>query len=194
MAKKKTTKIAGTGPGAAGGRTPSAAAGASSPMDVGLLEQIVKLMSANDLNTVDLRDGGKRVILRRGPAVGPAVQYAMGPAPMMAPAATPSQPQAAAGGSSAGGTITAPADDDANLVPIKSEMVGTFYASPKPGTKAFVNVGSPVVRDESDVCILEAMKTFNTMKSSVTGTVAKVLVQDGQSVQFDQPLFLVRPV
>ncbi|HEX8911292.1 MAG TPA: biotin/lipoyl-containing protein, partial [Humisphaera sp.] len=62
-----------------------------------------------------------------------------------------------------------------------------------PGAKAFVNVGSPVVKDETDVCILEAMKTFNTMKSSVTGTVAKVLVQDGQTVMFDQPLFLVKP-
>ena len=72
-------------------------------------------------------------------------------------------------------------------------MVGTFYASPKPGAKAFVNIGSAVVKDESDVCILEAMKTFNTMKSSVTGTIAKILVQDGQSVQFDQPLFLVKP-
>ena len=71
-------------------------------------------------------------------------------------------------------------------------MVGTFYASPKPGAKPFVNIGSPVVKDETDVAILEAMKTFNTMKSSVTGTIAKVLVQDGQSVQFDQPLFLVK--
>ncbi len=201
MAKKKTTKTPAGGP--AGSKASPAAAGtgtggtagggATSPMDVGLLEQIVKLMSANDLNTVDLRDGGKRVILRRGPAVGPAVQYAMGPAPMMAPTAAPSQPQAAAGGPSAGGSGGTAADDDADLVPIKSEMVGTFYSAPKPGAKAFVNVGSPVVRDETDVCILEAMKTFNTMKSSVTGTIAKVLVQDGQSVQFDQPLFLVKP-
>ena len=192
MAKKKTTKTAAGGP--AGTRTSSAGGSVgSSPMDVGLLEQIVKLMSANDLNTVDLRDGGKRVILRRGPAVGPAVQYAMGPAPMMAPAALPSQPQAAASGSSAGSPGAAPADDESGLVPIKSEMVGTFYSAPKPGAKAFVNVGTPVVRDETDVCILEAMKTFNTMKSSVTGTIAKVLVQDGQSVQFDQPLFLIKP-
>lgn len=154
-------------------------------MDVDLLEQIVKLMSANDLNTVDLRDGGKRVILRRGAVAGPAVQYAMSPAPVM------SAPASSAGAPS--GPAAPAADDDAGLVPIKSEMVGTFYASPKPGAKAFVNIGSAVVKDESDVCILEAMKTFNTMKSSVTGTIAKVLVQDGQSVQFDQPLFLVKP-
>jgi len=72
MAKKKAT-------------TKTSSSAGSSPMDVDLLEQIVKLMSANDLNTVDLRDGGKRVILRRGAAVGP-VQYTMGHSPMMAPA------------------------------------------------------------------------------------------------------------
>lgn len=185
MAKKKPVKS----PEPSTRKPDAKAAASSSPMDVGLLEQIVKLMSANDLNTVDLRDGGKRVILRRGPVVGPAVQYAMAPAPAMSAPSAPVQAAAAPAP-----TASAPAGDDtAGLVPIKSEMVGTFYASPKPGAKAFVNVGSSVVKDESDVCILEAMKTFNTMKSSVTGTIAKVLVQDGQSVQFDQPLFLVKP-
>jgi len=72
-------------------------------------------------------------------------------------------------------------------------MVGTFYAAPKPGAKPFVNVGTQVVKDETDVCVIEAMKTFNVHKSEVTGTIAKVLVQNGQSVQFDQPLFLVKP-
>jgi acetyl-CoA carboxylase biotin carboxyl carrier protein len=186
MAKKKTPKPSAS---PAGKSSSSSSAGVSSPMDVGLLAQIVKLMSANDLNTVDLRDGGKRVILRRGPAVGP-VQYAMGPAPsapQYAPAPS-SQPQAAASGPS-----SAPPDDDANLVPIKSEMVGTFYESSKPGEKPFVRVGSAVVKDETDVCIVEAMKTFNALKASVTGTIAKVLVQNGQTVMFDQPLFLVKP-
>jgi acetyl-CoA carboxylase biotin carboxyl carrier protein len=181
MAKKKSSAKA----------TP-AAASPSSPMDVGLLGQIVKLMSANDLNTVDLRDGNKRVILRRGPAAGP-VSYAMPSAPMMA--APSYQPPAAASAPSggAGGASAAAEDDTAGLVPIKSEMVGTFYAAAKPGAKPFVNIGTQVVKDETDVCLLEAMKTFNTMKASVTGTIAKILVEDGQSVQFDQPLFLVKP-
>jgi len=163
-------------------------------MDVDLLEQIVKLMSANDLNTVDLRDGGKRVILRRGAAVGP-VQYTMGHSPMMAPAAPFAlQPPAGAGApSGVTGGPGASEDDSAGLVPIKSPMVGTFYAAPKPGAKPFVNVGTQVVKDETDVCVIEAMKTFNVHKSEVTGTIAKVLVQNGQSVQFDQPLFLVKP-
>jgi acetyl-CoA carboxylase biotin carboxyl carrier protein len=181
MAKKKSSA-----------KAVSAAASPSSPMDVGLLGQIVKLMSANDLNTVDLRDGNKRVILRRGPAAS-AVSYAMPSAPMMAPQAYHGPAAPAASSGSAGTSGAAAPDDDAGLVPIKSEMVGTFYAAPKPGAKPFVNVGTQVVKDETDVCLLEAMKTFNTMKSSVTGTIAKVLAEDGQSVHFDQPLFLVKP-
>ena len=71
-------------------------------------------------------------------------------------------------------------------------MPGTFYAAPKPGEKPFVSVGS-VVDEETDVCVIEAMKTFNNVKAGVRGKIAKVLVQNGQTVQFDQPLFLVKP-
>ena len=71
-------------------------------------------------------------------------------------------------------------------------MVGTFYASPKPGEKAFVSVGSRVT-DDTDVCIIEAMKTFNNIKAETTGTVARILVQDGQPVEFGTVLFLVKP-
>lgn len=160
------------------------------PMDVGLLEEIVKLMSANDLNTVDLRDGVKRVILRRGPVVGP-MQYAVGPQAMLAPGA---MHHAAPAPASVGAASVPAADDDAGLVAIKSPMVGTFYSSPKPGAKSFVTVGSAVAKDETDVCIIEAMKTFNVHKSEITGTIVRTLIQDGQSVQFDQPLFMVKPV
>jgi acetyl-CoA carboxylase biotin carboxyl carrier protein len=157
-------------------------------MDVRLLEQIVKLMAANDLNTVDVRDGNRRVILKRGAAT-PSIAYVpSGPAPTAAPA---SQPPAAAG-ASPGVPTTAAADENAGLLPIKAEMVGTFYASPKPGEKPFVNVGSEVDED-TEVCLIEAMKNYFAVKAGVAGTIARVLVQDGQTVQFDQPLFLVRP-
>jgi acetyl-CoA carboxylase biotin carboxyl carrier protein len=100
-----------------------------------------------------------------------------------------SQPLAAA---SAPASAPAPADESAGLLPIKAEMVGTFYASPKPGEKPFVNVGSEV-DPETEVCLIEAMKNFFAVKAGVSGSIARVLVQDGQTVQFDQPLFLVRP-
>ena len=180
MSERKNKKK----PASRGSSSPASTGTAGSPMDVALLQQIVKLMAANDLNTVDVRDGDRRVILKRG-AVMAMTQAMPAPAPVtQAPAAAP---QAASGGTSA------PAEDDTKgLVPIKSPMVGTFYASPKPGEKAFVGVGS-TVNEESDVCIIEAMKTFNVHKAGVSGTIAKVLVQDGQTVQYDQTLFLVKP-
>ena len=147
-------------------------------MDVGLLQQLVKLMAANDLNTVDLRDGAKRVILKRG-AVVPA------PIPGYAPA-----PQAYPGFHSPAAPTTG--RDEAALIPIKSPMVGTFYTKPNPEAKPFVTVGS-TVDEESDVCIIEAMKTFNTIKAECHGTIAKVLVTDGQAVDVGKPLFLVKP-
>jgi acetyl-CoA carboxylase biotin carboxyl carrier protein len=159
-------------------------------MNVRLLEQIVKLMAANDLNTVDVRDGDQRVILKRGPA-GATISYA---APMHAPVGQPppSQAQAAAGAAAGGTGAAAPADENSGLLPIKAEMVGTFYAAPKPGEKPFVNVGSDVDED-SEVCLIEAMKNYFAVKAGVGGTIARILVTDGQTVQFDQPLFLVRP-
>ena len=159
-------------------------------MDVGLLEQLVKLMAANDLNTVDVRDGDKRVVLKRGPATA-AFTYAAPPQVVHAP---PSQASGAAGGGTGAGTPAgAPVpDESAGLVAIKAEMVGTFYSSPKPGEPAFVNTGSNV-DEETTVCVIEAMKNFFPVKAGVRGSIAKVLVQNGQTVQFDQALFLVKP-
>lgn len=157
-----------------------------SPMDVDLLEQIVKLMSANDLNTVDVRDGDKRVVLKRGQAVvagpvGYAPQYAQPQAPTAAPVAAPSAPTPTA----------APVDENAGLTPIKSPMVGTFYTASSPDAKPFVQVGSSV-DEETDVCIIEAMKVFNNIKAEMRGTIAKILVTNGQTVEFGQTLFLVK--
>ncbi len=154
----------------------------SSPMSMELLENMVKLMASNDLNTVDVRDGDKRIILRRG-----AMQVAM-------PMTMASAPQAmAAHGIAVPATaVTAAPAEDAGLVAIKSPMVGTFYGSPSPEAKEFVSVGSKV-NEETDVCIIEAMKVFNNIKAECRGTIAKVLVSNGQTVEFGQTLFLVKP-
>ena len=165
----------------------------SSPMDVSLLERMVKLMAANDLNTVDVRDGDKRVILKRGAAVAAphaGAGYAFpvpAPAPHPAPAASsaPSHaPSPAAGGGAA--------DDEAGLTPIKSPMVGTFYAASSPDARPFVSVGSRV-DEETDVCVIEAMKVFNNIKAETRGTITKILVDNGETVEFGQTLFLVKP-
>jgi acetyl-CoA carboxylase biotin carboxyl carrier protein len=176
------------------GKNKSAAAGkaasspVNSPIDVGLLAQIVELMSANDLNTVDVRNGDRRVILKRGAVPGPVqvVQAPMVPAPSMNPGTVAAASAVAPTAPSAG------AEDESAFLRIKSPMVGTFYASPKPGEKPFVSVGS-VVSDDTDVCIVEAMKTFNNIKAECRGTIARVLAQDGQPVEFGTTLFLVKP-
>ena len=165
-------------------------------MDVGLLERMVKLMSANDLNTVDVRDGDKRVILKRGAAfaaphasagVGAPI-YAHAPHPHM----TASSPGLASGATTGGTADTSGPAEDANLISIKSPMVGTFYSSPSPDAKPFVQVGS-TVDEETDVCVIEAMKVFNNIKAECRGTIAKIVVTNGQTVEFGQPLFLVKP-
>ena len=78
------------------------------------------------------------------------------------------------------------------MIAIKSPMVGTFYAKPSPDAKAFVSVGS-VVGDDTDVCVIEAMKVFNNIKAEVKGTITKVLAEDGKPVEFGQVMFLVKP-
>ena len=82
--------------------------------------------------------------------------------------------------------------DEANQLTIKSPMVGTFYSSPSPEAKPFVSVGT-TVDEETDVCVIEAMKVFNNIKAECRGTIAKILVTNGQTVEFGQPLFLVKP-
>lgn len=158
-------------------------------MDVALLEQLVKLMAENGLSTIDLTDGDRRVTLKRG-AETIALQPAA-PLPYVAPIAG-SALAAAPAAQSAAPNGAASADDEANLLKIKSPMVGTFYAAPAKGAKPYVNVGS-AVDETTDVCIIEAMKNFNVHKAECRGTIAKILAQDGQPVDFGQVLFLVKP-
>ncbi len=160
---------------------PPPMSGGSGPMDLGLLERIVRLMRDNDLNSIELRDGNKRVTLRRGPG-----EVAIAPTPVA------SAPVAAAGGKAAENAVTPAENPDANLHPITSPMVGTFYAATSPDAKPLVAVGS-AVDAETDVCIIEAMKVFNNIKAECTGTIARILVTNGQTVEFGQTLFLVKP-
>jgi acetyl-CoA carboxylase biotin carboxyl carrier protein len=161
---------------------------ASGPMDLGLLEKLVKLMADNGLSTVELTDGDQRITLKRGGetvTLPPSMGYSF-------PAAGPSHPAAVSPTSATEGSALAAADDESKLVPVKSPMPGTFYASPAKGAKPFVTVGAKV-EEETDVCIVEAMKVFNTIKAECRGVIAKILVQDSQPVEFGQVLFLVKP-
>ncbi|GAA4423301.1 acetyl-CoA carboxylase biotin carboxyl carrier protein [Bremerella cremea] len=159
----------------------------SNVFNVETVRALVEMMKQHDLSELDLREGDQKISLKRG---GQAPIYAA-PAPMAAPmqAAPMAAPVAAP---AAGGDAAPAAAADANLVPIKSPMVGTFYAKPKADADPYVRVGDHVSEDTT-VCIVEAMKTFNELKAEVTGKIVKVLVKNEDPVEYGQPMFLVDP-
>ncbi len=154
-------------------------------IDIRKLKELVRLMVNNELTELDLRDSEEQVTLRRQPpgAVG-AVPTMMMPA---APAAA--APAAAAPAASPAADAAA---DDAGLARIESPIVGTFYSAANPDAAPFVSVGSRVSADTT-VCIIEAMKIFNEIKAETSGVIERVLVGNGDAVEFGQPMFLVRP-
>ena len=152
-------------------------------IDIRKLKELVRLMVENDLTELDLQDQQETVNIRRGnPGQAPIITQApvqAVPAPM--PAAAPS---AAPAGE--------PADSAGDEGPgVESPMVGTFYASPNPESDAFVKVGDEVGPD-TVVCIVEAMKVFNEIKAGVSGTVSKILVKNGDAVEFGQKLMVIK--
>ena len=147
------------------------------------IRELIEIMVAHDLLELSLRDGDVELNLKRpGPA---AVTYAHVPPPSQ-----PSAPQALPAGAPEflKGEVV-----EVEFQEIRSPMVGTFYASPDPESPPFVQVGSHV-GPSTVVCILEAMKVFSEIKAETSGVIERVLVRDGQPVEYGQPLFLVRPV
>ena len=146
-------------------------------IDQKILKQLIKLMMDNDLTELDLEDGPQKIKLRRGP--GESQVHFVG-LPVNAAAAPPAD------------TVSTAAQPATDRLSIHSPMVGTFYAATSPDAKSFVDIGDRV-GPETVVCIIEAMKVFNEIKAEVSGTVEKILVANSQAVEFEQPLFLVKP-
>ena len=168
-------------------------------LDIRKLKELIRLMVENELAEIDLKDEKETVSLRREGSQAPVVQVSPAPsAPPAAPApAAPATPAAPAPAPAASAPAAAPAAepspaDTSNLEQITSPMVGTFYSAAKPESPAFANVGDTVTADTT-VCIVEAMKIFNEIKAEQSGVIEKVLVSNGDSVEFGQALFLVRP-
>jgi len=137
------------------------------------IRSLIELMIEHELSEIDLKQGGTRIRLRRGQDPTAA-----------APVATPAAPQTA--------PATAPAAAAAadKFAVIKSPMVGTFYSSPNPESAPFVKVGDHVSADTT-VCIIEAMKVFNEIPAEVSGQIVATLVENGDPVEYGQPLFRV---
>jgi acetyl-CoA carboxylase biotin carboxyl carrier protein len=157
--------------------------------DLDRIKQLIRMMEKHDLREVKLEGGDQKWVLKRG-AQDPTIVHSGGyvpPPPMAAPPASAAAMAPAEGASSARETGSSD-----GLVEITSPTVGTFYQSAQPGDPPFVKVGDKV-RTDTIVCIVEAMKVFNQIPAEVNGTIAKVLVQDGDAVEFGQPLFAVTP-
>ena len=164
-------------------------------LDIRKLKELIRLMVENELTEIDLKDEKETVSLRREGSQAPVVQVSpapAAPAPVAAPAAAPA-PAASAPAAPAPAPASEPSPaDTSNLEQITSPMVGTFYSAAKPESPAFANVGDTVTADTT-ICIVEAMKIFNEIKAEQSGVIEKVLVSNGDSVEFGQALFLVRP-
>ena len=154
--------------------------------DLDKLQQLIEMMEKHDLREVRLRRGNERWLLRRGPQE--VVQFGPVAAPQAISVPSPASGTSSGAAPTAGGAAAAAA----GTVDITSPMVGTFYRSPSPGEQAFVKDGDRVDRD-TVVCLIEAMKFFNQIKAERAGTIVQILVNDGDAVDFGQPLFRVKP-
>lgn len=150
-------------------------------MDLRKLKTLVDLVSESNISELEITEAeGKVRIVKAGPA---AVMVAA-PAPL--PAAAPAPTAALAAATDAAAPAPVAAAPAARVV--KSPMVGTFYRAASPGAKPFVEVGS-AVKEGDPVCIIEAMKIMNEIESDLGGTVSRILCENGQAVEFGQPLF-----
>lgn len=152
-------------------------------MDIRKIKKLIELIEESDVEELEIHEGDDSVRISRRHEQAPAPQY-MTHYP--APAHQPEQPAQATGGADSEPAQKAEPEGHA----LKSPMVGTFYRSPSPSSKSFVEIGQSVKAGEV-VCIVEAMKMMNQIEADKSGTIAEVLVENGQPVEFDQPLIII---
>ncbi len=155
-------------------------------MRVEEIKRLVELVENSQIDELEVRRWWTTVRISKTVRGNGRVHSASGPAPVVVEEQRGRQAAEAAPPESGGSA------QEEGLVPIVSPMVGTFYRAPAPDAPPFVEVGSRV-RPGTVVCIVEAMKLMNEIESEVSGTIVEVLVENGQPVEFNQPLFMVKP-
>lgn len=151
-------------------------------MDIRKVKKLIELLEESNINEIEIKEGEESVRISRGGSIVAAPVAAPAPvvaaAPVAAPAAAPAAEAApAAPAAPAGHTVNSP-------------MVGTFYRSPAPSAPAFIEVGKTVKAGDV-ICIVEAMKMMNQIEADKSGVIEAILVEDGQPVEFDQPLVVI---
>lgn len=144
-------------------------------MDLRKLKTLIDLVSESNISELEITEAEGKVRIVKGGAAAP-IQYVQTVAAPAAPV-TASAP-------------AAPAEPAASGHAVKSPMVGTFYRSPSPGASAYVEVGSQV-KEGDTLCIIEAMKILNEIEADKAGTVTQILGENGQAVEYGQPLFII---
>ena len=147
-------------------------------MDLRKLKKLIDLVQESGIAELEITEGEEKV---RISSVLPGVQPLYAQAPMMQAAPVPAVPAAAP-------APEEPAEPEGHVV--KSPMVGTFYRSPSPGSKSFVEVGQNVGAGDT-LCIIEAMKLMNEIETDVGGVIKAILVENGQPVEYGEPLFVI---
>jgi acetyl-CoA carboxylase biotin carboxyl carrier protein len=146
-------------------------------MDLRKLKKLIDLVQESGIAELEITEGEEKVRINRTGSGNPAVYF-----PQQSQAAAP----LAVGPTAA--PVAAPAAETGHT--LKSPMVGTFYRSPSPGSPPFVEVGQSVSKGQT-LCIIEAMKLLNEIESDASGTIRAVLVENGQPVEYGQPLFII---
>jgi acetyl-CoA carboxylase biotin carboxyl carrier protein len=156
-------------------------------MDLRKIKKLIDLLEESNLAEIEIKEGEESVRLARTPAGG----FAVAAPPMQAPsyAAPAAAPAPAASSEAEAGAPGKESDLPAGHI-VRAPMVGTFYTAPSPDKPAFVTVGQAVKAGDT-LGIIEAMKMFNPIEADVAGTVLKVAAENGQPIEFDQPLFVI---
>ena len=152
-------------------------------MDIRKVKKLIELLEESGISEIEISEGEESVRISRYPQPG---TVSVAAAPMALPQMAPAPPPAAAPAASA----APPPAPAARGQQVTAPMVGTFYSGPAPGAKPFVEVGSEVKAGDT-LCVIEAMKMMNQIESEVAGKVVSVLVENGNPVEFGQPLFVI---
>jgi|SRR6187549_3836841 len=153
-------------------------------MDLRKLKKLIDLVQESGIGEIEITEGEEKVRISRQAAAAPM----MVASPPMQHVALGAPMAGAPGAEAAAAPAAAPAEPKGHT--LKSPMVGTFYRAPSPGAPSFVEVGQSVSKGQT-LCIIEAMKLLNEIESDVAGTVKSILVENGQPVEYGQPLFLI---
>ncbi len=151
-------------------------------MDLSTVKKIVRLVEQSGVDEIEIEQDGLRIRVAKS-SHNHSVHVQAAPAPAVAPAEAPASPAPAQ---------AAPPPAEAKHHEIKSPIVGTFYRAPAPEADPYVEVGQ-IIQPKTVLCIIEAMKLMNEIESDVGGRIVKILVENGQPVEYNQTLFLIEP-